>query len=172
MSGRAAVSCAIPPLAAGVIALAAMAAHAAEPLAGGDEAGVTAAAVAGKSRAMTAMALAGQPRVADAEGAMAGGAAPIEVESREAASSARWTSSAELVGRSYRWSLSRGALDLGLRFDTPRSATPAANLGTPPSPAGAELPATSFCGRVSWADNAPSAGTLLERAMASAKGES
>ena len=99
-------------------------------------------------------------------------ASAVQIESAEASPSARWTSSAELVGGSYRWSLVRGALDLGMRFDAPRSAAQAVNLGAPPSPVGAELPAISLGWRLPASGHAPSAGTLLERAMESARAES
>ena len=142
----------MPPLAVWFAALACIslhAAHAAEPLLVPVVDESAAAAVAGE-------------RIASA----------LEVESAEASPSTRWTSSAELAGRSYRWSLSRGALDLGLRFDAPRSATHAASLGAPPSPVGAELPAISLGWRLRGPGHGPSAGTLLERAMESARAES
>ena len=152
MSERTAASCALPPLAvcfAALAWLAIQAAHAAEHLPAGVVDAPVATGVAGEK-----IASAGQ------------------IESAVASPPTRWASSAELVGRSYRWSLSRGALDLGMRFDAPRSATQAANLGAPLSPVGTELPALSLGWRLPASGRAPSAGTLLERAMESARGES
>ena len=85
----------------------------------------------------------------------------------------RWTSSAELTGHSYRWSLSRGALDIAMRFDAPRSATGAEDFSTqPPTPIGSNLPAISVGWRLPTPSHALAASTLLERAMDSARAES
>ena len=82
----------------------------------------------------------------------------------------RWSSTAELVGNSYRWSLSRGSLDFGLRFDVPangqRSFDARPDL---PGPIVSTWPSVSVGVRhgagQSWR------GTLLDRAMAASAGD-
>jgi hypothetical protein len=45
-----------------------------------------------------------------------------QLDAIEPATPVPWSASAEFSGGSYRWSLSRGALDIGLRFETPSRA--------------------------------------------------
>ena len=65
-----------------------------------------------------------------------------QLDAIEAATPLPWSASAEFSGGSYRWSLSRGTLDIGLRFETPSRAgfgvdsrleTPGAPLQTLPA---------------------------------------
>jgi len=76
---------------------------------------------------------------------------------------ARWVSSYESTARGYRVSLSRGALDLGLHFETPSSRGRAFEAASDPvGPTVSVLPSLSFGLRQGGA--AP-AGSLLERSL-------
>lgn len=81
------------------------------------------------------------------------------------ASPARWITNAEYSGSRYRWSLSRGALDFGLGFDTSSSPHVAARETRldATGPYVSTLPAVSVVLRT-VANPAPTAGSLLERA--------
>jgi hypothetical protein len=86
------------------------------------------------------------------------------------APSARWVSSAELSGQAYRWSLSRGAVDIGMRLDAPASATtrPFDSRIDAQAPYSTPFPAISLGLRRGSAER-DSAGNLLARAMASSR---
>ena len=86
----------------------------------------------------------------------------------EAATPVPWSASAEFSGGSYRWSLSHGALDIGLRFETPSRAglgvdsrldTPGAALQTLPALSlglrSDDPPAASWLRRVAGFEPAP-----------------
>ena len=82
----------------------------------------------------------------------------------------RWSSAAELIGNSYRWSLSRGSLDFGLRFDVPANGQRSFDARPDsPGPIVSAWPSVSVGVRhgagQSWR------GTLLDRAMAASAGD-
>ena len=83
------------------------------------------------------------------------------------ATSRRWAADGTAEQGGYRWSLSRGALDLGLRFE-PRiaAARPIDARYDSAAPAGVTLPSISFGLRSVVARPAP-AGSLVERALGS-----
>ncbi len=84
----------------------------------------------------------------------------------------RWSSSAELSGGIYRWSLSRGALDIGMSVDAPvRNARPFDSRFDTPRPLPATLPALSLGLRRLAAGPPTPASTLLERALGQAGAE-
>jgi len=77
----------------------------------------------------------------------------------------RWTASAEVDSNSYRVSLSRGKLDMGLGFDAPvGAATRTARSVDPAGPIVATLPSLSLGMRRDTAGPPPS--SLIERASA------
>ena len=94
-----------------------------------------------------------------------------ERDEPSALAAARWTSSAELSGGQYRWSASRGGLDVGMNFAMPaqdgrRVDLRADNAG----PLVPTLPSLSVGLR---RDNqVPTASTLLDRSTASTRGAS
>lgn len=86
----------------------------------------------------------------------------------------RWTASAALVGQSYRYSLQRGPLDIGVRLAAPASSgRPQDGRGFEPVavPFPAQLPAISL-GLQRGAGTPWERGSLLERAMNPARSES
>ena len=97
--------------------------------------------------ALTLLAAATDPaRASDAAAPERSEPVAAEEPSREPAAPAtparRWTSSAEIAGGSYRLSLSRGALDMGLGFDAP------VRLGPPPAAAPMRrFPSSRWCPR-------------------------
>ena len=78
---------------------------------------------------------------------------------------ARWSPSGAVTDGGYRWSLSRGAIDLGLHFEARAAAPhPADARFDSAAPAGATLPALSL-GLRSVSAGPESANSLAERAL-------
>ena len=90
-------------------------------------------------------------------------------ETTEGAAAPRWTASVDSSPSRYRWSLSRGALDFGMRFDVrPELGRPSDPRFDGAVPLVPTLPALSL-GLRSVAGRAdPAAGSLLERTVGSA----
>jgi hypothetical protein len=83
-----------------------------------------------------------------------------------------WSSSAALSGGVYRWSLSRGALDIGMSVEAPgRDARPFDSRFDTSRPLPATLPALSLGLRRFAAGPPTPASTLLERALGQAGAE-
>ncbi len=90
-----------------------------------------------------------------------------EAGSAAAPPSARWSAGGEVADGGYRVSLTRSALDLGMRFEQPvASSRPLDARFDSGAPAGTMLPALSFGLRSVSAGPAP-ASSLVERALAS-----
>lgn len=84
----------------------------------------------------------------------------------EDSGSMRWSSSAELSGGSYRWTLSRGPFDMGMSFDAPGRTGRAFDFRSAPAgPVVSVLP--SFSLGLRRASPPAPAGTLLERSSPS-----
>jgi hypothetical protein len=87
----------------------------------------------------------------------------------QASTTKRWVSSAELTGSGYRWSLSRGGLDIGMHFETPASSPrpfdPRVDQSGPMVPV---LPSVSLGVR---RNGSLSAGSLLERSLGADRGD-
>lgn len=94
--------------------------------------------------------------------------ATVAAEPDAPATSLHWSTNAEYSGGDYRWALSRGALDIGLRFDTPARSGPAyvPRLDAA-GPIVSNLPAVSL-GLRAAASGSDNTGSLLERAAGSA----
>lgn len=83
-----------------------------------------------------------------------------------------WSTSAGFSGRSYQWSASRGALDIGMNFEaSDRAGRPFDFRSETSGPMVATLPSLSIGLRQSAAGQAVPARTLLERALNSANAE-
>lgn len=83
----------------------------------------------------------------------------------------RWTSSVELSRGQYRWSASRGALDVGMNFAMPAQDGRGVDLRT--DNAGPLVPTLpSFSVGLRRESQAPTASTLLDRSAASSRGAS
>jgi hypothetical protein len=93
-------------------------------------------------------------------------------ETTEGAATPRWSASVDSSPSRYRWSLSRGALDLGMRFDVrPELGRPSDPRFDGAAPLLPTLPALSL-GLRSVAGRAdPAAGSLLERTVGGAVAE-
>lgn len=84
----------------------------------------------------------------------------------------RWSSSAESSGGIYRWSVSRGALDIGMSVDAPvRAGRPFDFRFDTPRPLPATLPSLSLGLRRFAAGPPAPESTLLERALGQAGAE-
>jgi len=89
-------------------------------------------------------------------------------ETTSVAAAARWSPSGAVSERGYQWSLSRGAIDLGLRFDArPAAPHPADARFDSAAPPGSTLPALSL-GLRSVSTGPASASSLAERALGAA----
>jgi hypothetical protein len=108
---------------------------------------------------------------ADLLAADAATGAPGAAELAELPSTPRWTASYDVSRTDYRWSLGRGALDLGLRFESRDSALrlpPSRFEGiTPGAPLIADLPSLSIGLRSTAVRSDGAAGNLVERALGS-----
>ena len=113
---------------------------------------------------------AGEPVDASAAATSAETAGTPSLSEKTAASPPRWTASGLAEHGGYRWSLSRGALDLGLRFE-PRVAavSPIDARNESAAPPGATLPSISV-GLRSVAMHPAPAESLIERALGSDSG--
>ncbi len=76
-----------------------------------------------------------------------------------------------MAGRVYRWSLSRGPIDIAMRFDMTGAVAQGASRIDAGGPFASALPAFSFGVRIGGAGQGPPARTLLERAMAEARAQ-
>ena len=87
---------------------------------------------------------------------------------RAPAAAARWTPSGAATGGGYRWSLTRGAIDLGVRFDArPAAAHPADARFDSAAPPGSTLPALSL-GVQSVSADPGATSSLADRALGTA----
>jgi len=90
-------------------------------------------------------------------------------ETTEGTVAPRWTASVDSSPSRYRWSLSRGALDLGMRFDVrPELGRPSDPRFDGAAPLLPTLPALSLGLRSVAGRTDPAAGSLLERAVGGA----
>jgi hypothetical protein len=93
------------------------------------------------------------------------------IELAELPSAPRWSASYDVSKTDYRWSLGRGALDLGMRFEARDSALrlPEARFEgvTPGAPLVADLPALSIGLRSLSVRSEGAAGNLVERTLGS-----
>lgn len=102
---------------------------------------------------------------------LAADAATSASELAEVPSAPRWTASYDVSRSDYRWSLGRGALDLGMRFESRDSALrlPESRFEgvTPGAPLIADLPSLSIGLRSTSVRSDAAAGNLVERTLGS-----
>jgi hypothetical protein len=124
----------------------------------------------GRSPPVSAAALMEQPQDGSLEASRPSSPSSDTIE---ATAPLRWTASASLVGQSYRYSLQRGPVDIGVRFATPASSgRPQDARGFEPSaaPYQSQLPAISL-GLQRGSGPQWERGSLLERATNPSRGE-
>jgi hypothetical protein len=117
--------------------------------------------------------LGGSGHAVAVDAGLAAGAAESGAVSEPApAPTLRWATSFDVSKGNYRWSLTRGAFDIGVRFDAPREAGRAVDLRLDRAgPPWSMLPAVSFGLRSVAAKADAPATSLIERAAGAPAGE-
>jgi hypothetical protein len=106
----------------------------------------------------------------DRGAAVRAAAQPATAVANEKPARARWSSTADVSGGSYRFSAHRGALDVGMAFTPPAQSGHAYDFRSENyGPIGSNLPSVSL-GLRRVSGQAPSASSMLERATSATNG--